>query len=54
MVIAMNQYEVTVRELAEHWNFFVTVEAASREEAYKAAAALVRSYGKGFRLVTVR
>lgn len=48
------KYEVTIREIAEHWNFFDYVQADSRDEAYALAAALVKSYGRGFRLVAVR
>jgi hypothetical protein len=47
-------YEVTIREVAEHWNFYQTVEADGYEEAWKKAAALVKQLGKGYRLVDVR
>ena len=46
----MNTYEATIYERAEHWQFAYVVEAASLDDAYKAARA---AFGKGFRVVQV-
>ncbi len=45
-------YEVTVWEKAEHWRFYETIQASSREEAWKKARAIYPA--KDYRITDVR